>query len=100
MQPLDEVLGDGKLPDEPIELGIHGGLEHLVGGEGFGIAGFEADPLAALAMNAVCEGELHGGGEIVVSRRTPLGGLAGIEGFHAADAASSPMLFRAARLSS
>ena len=36
LQPLDEVLGDGKLPDEPIELGIHGGLEHLVGGEGFG----------------------------------------------------------------
>ena len=51
MQPLDEVLGDGKLPDEPIELGIHGGLEHLVGGEGFGIAGFEADPLAALAID-------------------------------------------------
>ena len=50
---------DGKLPDEPIELGIHGGLEHLVGGEGFGIAGFEADPLAALAMDAVCEGELQ-----------------------------------------
>ena len=93
LQPLDEVLGDGKLPDEPIELGIHGGLEHLVGGEGFGIAGFEADPLAALAMDAVCEGELHGGGEIVVSRRTPLGGLAGHEGFHAADAAPVPCFF-------
>ena len=93
LQPLDEVLGDGKLPDEPIELGIHGGLEHLVGGEGFGIAGFEADPLAALAMDAVCEGELHGGGEIIVSRRTPLGGLAGHEGFHAADAAPVPCFF-------
>ena len=83
MQGLDNMAGDGEVPDLILDLGHNRIFKRLVVLEIARIAGPQAQALTGFEMNTIGEGELHRAGKIVMPARTPLGKFSRQVGLHA-----------------
>ena len=76
MQPLEQAHHQREMPDDVPKLAVHRLPEIVESLESDRIRGPQADLFARLEVNAAGQGELNGGGQIVVPARSPLGGHA------------------------